>query len=331
MIAPTPAVAKRLRDILLSTPIPNPLDAGAMASLRNVPGDWPHKFCLYFGVFTPEEIEPRFREWVEFERDARGLGTDTLAMPMTHVYKATHFTVAQHWVIGKLSCDGETRKLARAQALHLRKLILTDDVVTAPDWVGPSRGIGWSAQGLHLDFLMTHSVDAFDGAARLLHRLKLGNECGVPFIWRNPNALKDPNHQYESSPWMDSTAIHPLALFHTTWQAPASRDLLLHGLRCLAYAQMEDGKFHDDYQPGQPGVFHDAPGESTETFIWPALFAAKDALGKDWPPWAEAMLDKCRLRYLALNRFKPNDSGFTSFHNMSIAIAAAPVWGWRDP
>jgi len=328
---PTDAVRKRMRDIVLGKAIPNPLDAGAQSSPRNVPGKWPHAYALVHGVVTASEIADRFGEWVTFERDKRGLGSGGLyASPLTHVYKCTHFTVTQHWMIGALSTHPGEPVLSRTQAMELRHLILGDSVME-PGFVGPSRALGWSGDGLILDYLATQDPDAASAATVLAMRLSPdGCDVGVPWSWKNPNAVKDPNHLYECSAWMDGTNLRPAsALYRLTGDA-AIRDRLIHLLACLAYCQKDDGGFHDDWQPGKPGVFHDAPGESTELFIWPGLHEAKAALDDEWPAWAETMLNGCKGRYMALNRFRPGDTGFTDFTTMGIAIACAPAWGWRS-
>jgi len=330
-VPPSEAARKRMRDVLLTHPLDNPQDAGAQASHRNFAGTLPHAYCLHHKAFTAHEIEPMYRAWVEFERDHRGLGGDVPYPPkMTDVYKSTHFTNIQHLVIAATSESPETRKLALKQAVQLRGLILKDGVVTEPDWMGPSRGIGWSAQGCFDDVLATAEPEVLGGVLKLLGRLTMGEEGGVPFIWRNKNALGQVGHLYECSPWMDSTAIKALALTVSEYtNDPALVSLLIHSLRCLQYAQREDGTFHDDYQPGQPGVFNESPGESTETWIWPALIAAKEALDDAWPVWAQVMLDRCKLRFMALNRFLPKDSGFVDAKTMGLAIYCAPTWGWR--
>lgn len=330
-VPPSPAVAARMRYCLLADGIANPLDTGAQSSPRNFAGPWPWAYAVHFGIIAPDEAEPHFDTFCDME-ELRGLGFVGPILPkMNQVYKVTHFTVTQHWLIAALSPSAATRKRAAKQAVHLRALLLADSILSPVPWKGSSRAIGWCAQGLQLDHAATGDTDALAGSRTVLLRMQAahGTEGGVPFLWRNPNALTDPNHVYECSPWMDSLACKALAR-EVASGGDAARPLLLHGLRGLAYAQREDGTFHDDYQPGQPGVFHEAPGESTETWIWPALHAAKAALDDEWPVWGETMLGRCHDRYLALNRFKPGDSGFRDQHNMSIAIACVSAWDWRD-
>jgi hypothetical protein len=327
---PSEAISAAIRLHLLTDDLANPLDAGAQSSPRNVPGKWPDAYAVHHKIVTPDEMRERWDKWIEMEV-LRGLGGGTLQPKLTNVYKATHFTVTQHWLIGAMHPDPAQAKLSRKQALDLRGLILADKVMQPGDeWVGPSRGKGWSAQGLILDNLASQDTGALTGAFTLSASLHHGAvENDVPWIWKNPNAKKDPNHLYECSLWMDGTCLGADAALHAYAKTDGTRNALLHDLRIAAYCQREDGTFHDDFQPGQPDVFHEAPGESTETFIWPWLHDAHEALDDDWPSWAQLVVDRCQDRWKALNRFKPTDSGFRDMHNMAIAIGVAPLWGWR--
>lgn len=341
LLPPSLAVAEALRHHLLTDDLKNPLDTGAQSSPRNVPGKWPDAYAVFHGTVTPQEMAPRWDKWIEME-SLRGLPDGPLLPKTTNVYEVQHFTVTQHWLIGALHPDPAQAKLSRAQALALRALVLADGVITNPLWKGASRAPGWVGQGLSLDNLATKDAGVLSsGLAPLVSKIAaahgelldvpgLGN---VPQLFPNqaPAILLNVNHLFPNSPWMDSTCGDWLA----TWSSPGgglSHDLLLHWLRCVNFAQRPDGTFHDDYGIGIDGTFgyHEAPGESTETFIWPALVHAKEALDDDWPAWAQLLLDRCKGRWLALNRFKPGDSGFRDAHNQAIAIAVAPEWGLRE-
>lgn len=330
---PSAAFGATLRKHLLSTPLAQPVDAGAQSSPRNVPGIFPDAYAVHHKLVTPEEMVPRWDAFLAYERDHRGLPEGhELILPKSVVFKVTHFTVTQHLVIGALHPVPAQRKLALQQAQALISLVGLQKPVADGPFTGPVRALGWCGRGLSLWHLAVGAnIQSAMGVAELLARLDAahGTEAGVPYLWRNPNALKDKNHLYECSPWMDSTNGDWLARATKAGSATA-RGLLLHLLRCLHYAQAENGTFHDDYQPGQPGVFHDAPGESTETWIWPALASAKEALDDEWPSWAETLLHRCEDRWLALNRFRPGDSGFKDMATQSIAIAMAPLWGFRE-
>jgi hypothetical protein len=325
--SPSPDVAAALRHHLLTDDLKNPLDCGAQSSPRNVPGLWPDAYAVFHEVVSAEQLAPRWDKWIEME-SLRGLPDGPLLPKITNVYKVTHFTVTQHWLISALHPDPAQAKLSRRQAVALRDLVLKDSLITQPGTAIASRAPGWVGQALRLDYLATLSLDPIAaGVAALTAKVTQtkGAIGDVPHLWPNPNAVKDKNHLYPNAPWMDST----IGGWVSAW---TMKDLILHWLRCVAFAQRDDGTFHDDYGLDAAGVFgyHEAPGESTETFIWPALVAAKEALDDDWPAWAQALMDRCKSRWGALNRFRPGDSGFRDAHNQSIAIAVAPEWGWRS-
>lgn len=331
-VPPSDAAAASLRHHLITDDLKNPLDCGAQSSPRNVPGIWADAYGVFFDLVTPDEMRDRWDKWIEME-SARGLPDGPLLPKMTNVYKVTHFTVTQHWLISAMHPDSAQAKLSRRQAVALRNLVLADSLITEPGEDIASRAPGWVGQGLRLDYLATADLPSVSmGVAALTAKVTKvkgktpfpAEEGSFPHLWPNRNALGQVGHLYPNSPWMDST----IGSWLSAW---GMKDLVLHWLRCVAFAQREDGTFHDDYGVGKDGTFgwNEAPGESTETFIWPSLLAAKDALGDEWPAWAEVVLDRCRLRWLALNRFRPGDSGFRDAHNQAVAIAMLPEWGWR--
>jgi len=334
---PTPAVAARMRYCLLADGIANPLDTGAQSSPRNHAGPLPWAYALWHRIVTREEAEPHFADWVEVER-LRGLSGDLpLLVPLVpRVFKVTHYTVDQHWLIAALSPSAVTRREAARQAVRLRSLLLADKLLDATaEWVGPSRALGWSGRGLLLDYAVTGEPGPLHGAYTLAATLSVssGTDGEVPFLWRNPNAAGDPNHVLPCCTWMDATVVSFLArLVAFAPTNPELRALLLHGLACLRHAQRVDGTFLDDYGWNAEGgaAFHETTtGEVMETWIWPALHEARAVLGAGSPAWLDLMLARAAGRYAALNRFRPQDSGFRDQRTMSIAIACAPAWGWR--
>lgn len=333
---PSAAVAPVLRHWLLTDPLPNPL---SVDDPRSVPGTWPDAFGVYHKLVTPEEMAPRWDAWLAFERDVRGLPDGPLAEPLIgHVYKASHFTVTQHWLIGAMHPSAARRKLSMEQALKLGELIRADGVIVKPDWMSGSRAIGWPMIGLLLEEAAKAPVGGsppLEAVGVLLSRLqaaKGGDAEGHVWLWRNSNALTDNRHIYDQCPWMDATCLKGLAQLYRLVPSPTVRDLILHTLRVFAQAQTEDGRFVDDIGFKLDGTWgsKDDGKETMDPWIWPALLEAKDALDGDVPAWADGMLAKCKDRFLHMNRMKPSDSGFRDLLTEGVAIACAPTWGWRE-
>lgn len=328
---PSEAARKVIREVLLNNPLPNPL---SVDDPRSVPGVWPDAYAVFHGVVTAAELAPRWDVWLAFERDKRGLPDGPLAEPLVgHVYKSSHFTVVQHWLIGALHPVASQRTLARQQAMKLGEIIRADSVVTKPDWMSGSRAIGWPMLGQLQEHVATGNIAPIGAVAALLDRLHKakGSRDGHFWEWQNTNALTDDRHLYTICPWMDALTLKAKAQLYLLFPSPTLRDLILHHLRVFVQAQTEDGRFVDDLGYGLDGQWgsKDDGKETMDPWIWPALLEAKRALGSDWPEWAEAMLAKCKVRWSKMNRMKPGDSGFKDLLTQGIAIACAPHWGWR--
>lgn len=339
LVPPSPAAAKRMHDVILHDGIPNVKNAGQMSSPMAVPGTWAWAYCIHHKAITPDEAEPHFALHCQQNLEWRGLGSEDgpHADPPATVVDMQHVTVAQPWLIGALSPNAKTRHLARAQALDLRKLMLADRVCTLGDLSAINQrenGLPW--QALLIDYAATGDVEALAGAAAIADRIQKlhGETNGVPFYTTNTPSLTDPRHgNLPNCTWMTGTPLRAAAWMYDRVGSSELRGLVLHGLRCMAHAQTADGRMVDDYgwdAAGEP-AFYDDGKETMDAWCDPAIFAARRALDDEWPAWAQAMLDKRKERFLALNRWKPSDSGFKDQKNMGLAIDyAANGWGWRE-
>jgi len=330
---PPESYAKRIRACLLADGIKQPPDKGAQSSPYNFAGPWPWAYALYHKLVTPAEAELHFSKFVNAEALV-GLGTyGPYPDKSNYVYKVTHFNVHQHWCIGATADKPETRRMAREQALNLRVLLASDGLVTKADWTGSGRAIGWCQQGMIWDFMATGDALPLTIIGKLGARLlPAGEKNGVPYYWRNPNGLTDPNHQLECWQFADGTILRGLAESHRLFPSDLSKALLLHGLRIFLHILKPDGSWHSDYgwdAAGKPAFFSN-PKDALNPWSWVAVLEALDALGKDAPEWAEPLKSAVRKRWAVKNAMRAGDSGFRDQAFMSIAIGCAPYLGWRD-
>lgn len=328
---PSEAARKALRKWLLLDMLDQPIDTGKASSERQRPGCFEDLYAVHHGVVTPEEMRLRWDSFLDIETKFRGLPDGPLAEPITHVYKSTHYTVIQLWTIALFHPEPARRKLAGKCAVALRELALKDSLFTKEGWIGPSRAIGWVGEGLWEDYNVTGS--SLTWAYKLAGKVSKGEDAeGHVWLWQNEAAKKDTRHVYDQCPWMDAVLLQFLARLYTTVPSPDLRDLILHGLRVMQQAQLEDGLFVDDIGFDADGVWGSkSDGEPVmDPWIWASLHAAYWALGGDWPSWAQTMMNRCRERFMASNRFKPSSPLWREPHNQSISIACASLWGWRD-
>lgn len=330
---PTAAVRVALRKWLLSLPLSNPLDAGAAASPRNVPGTFSDAYAVHHGIVTPAEIRARWDDFLDFEHEVRGLPDGPLATPLSHVLKSTHFTVMQHWLIAHMHDVPARAKLAGKIAVKLGQLIREDSIFTKPDWIGPSRAIGWCGDGNVLERMATGSDEALKAAVVLAAKLdasKGGDDLGHVWTWQNEAAKKDDRHVYDQCPWQDAPCWLFVPRLYALAPAAGLRDLMLHGLRVTQQAQCEDGHFVDDIGFDLAGAWgsKDDGKPTMDGWIAAGLHAVYHALDGDWPAWAQTMMDKCKGQIMTSNRYKPTDPQWHDAHNQAISIACAPLWGF---
>lgn len=344
-VPPTPAAATALRTALLPPKFRAQYPkTGEQSAPRCLDGADPYAYAVHHGVITPEEATPALLRWRDEELLNRGLGSghpkaaavwkdpysgaawlNKWGVPVPVTIQDCQHETMQQYLTGTALLNDATSIQA---VTDLTGEILKDSTLDPKTIVVNSRQLGRPMRAL----LQVGTPEAQAGAGVLIGKVitQMDKKSGLAYYTLNTNAGED-HKELPINPQQESTILGGLALAYKVWPTQQIRDAIYLGVEMLSDVQMPNGSFANDAGWDADGnVILSDPGKVMDLWCVPALIDAKAALGNLWPGKAQAVLNKAKELWLATDYTKPSDVNWKYQNTLSITLACAAEWGFRQ-